>query len=124
MSGFLEIDEHTIELIKQHCDRPSVFRDWSTGKVSGLHQLCTVTADYEGRKAHYERLGYEVAAEIDMGAYHVAYIDTADDFGFYTEVVAHNDQLLGMLANISETCAHWDGTDPVRLLTREGYRVP
>lgn len=113
-----------IELIKQHCHRPSVFRDWGTGNVSGLHQLCTVTADYEGRKAHYERLGYEVAAEIDMGGYRVAYIDTAADFGFYTEVVGQNPQLLGLLANISETCAHWDGTDPVRVLTRDGYRVP
>jgi hypothetical protein len=113
-----------IELIKQHCHRPSVFRDWSTGNVSGLHQLCTVTADYEGKKAHYERLGYEVASEIDMGDYRVAYINTADDFGFYTEILAQNAQLLGLLANIADTCAHWDGTDPVRLLTRDGYRVP
>ena len=90
-----------IELIKQHCHRPSVFRDWSTGNVSGLHQLCTVTADYEGKKAHYERLGYEVASEIDMGDYRVAYINTVDDFGFYTEILAQNAQLLGLLANIA-----------------------
>ena len=59
-----------------------------------------------------------------MGDYRVAYINTADDFGFYTEILDQNAQLLGLLANIADTCAHWDGTDPVRLLTRDGYRVP
>ena len=33
----------------------------------GFHQLCTVTPDYDGKKAHYERLGYELVGEIDTG---------------------------------------------------------
>ena len=28
------------------------------------------------------------------------------------------------LAKIARTCAEWDGTDPVRILTRDGYRTP
>src|SRR4051812_1156278 len=30
-----------IELIKQHCDRPSPFQHWRRGSVSGFHQLST-----------------------------------------------------------------------------------
>ena len=28
------------------------------------------------------------------------------------------------LDQIARTCAEWDGTDPVRILTRDGYRTP
>jgi hypothetical protein len=113
-----------IELVRQHCDRPSIFREWRRGRVSGLHQLCTVTRDYDGKKAHYERLGYELAAESQNGSFRVAYFDTAADFGFFTEVVEETPGFLARLQGISRTCAAWDGTDPVRLLTRDGYRVP
>lgn len=113
-----------IELIKQHCDRPSIFRDWSRGAVAGIHQLCTVTADYDGKIAHFEDLGYEVAAEFDNGGFRVGYLDTADDFGFFTEVVGRTEEFMSQLAAISQTCAQWDGSDPVRILTRGGYRVP
>ena len=43
-----------IELIQQLCDRPSVYRDLVDTGESGFHQLCTVTADYDGKIAHYQ----------------------------------------------------------------------
>jgi hypothetical protein len=113
-----------IELIQQHCDRPSVYRDLFSKAQSGFHQLCTVTADYDGKKAHFERLGYEYACEMTAGDGRVAYFDTVDDFGFFTEVVEETPGFLPQLAKIAQTCAEWDGKDPVRLLTRGGYRTP
>ncbi len=113
-----------IELIQQHCDRPSIFREWSRQGTSGFHQLATVTDDYDGKKEHYERLGYQLAAESTSGRFRVAYFDTVADFGFYTEVVERTSRFMAQLEKISQTCADWDGTDPVRLLTRDGYRVP
>ncbi len=113
-----------IELMKQDCDRPSVFREWLGGRTSALHQLCTVTPDFDGKKAEYEQLGYECVSEIDTGAWRLAYIDTSADFGFYTEVVEQTPDTLKQLSSLSKMCATWDGTDPVRVLTRDGYRVP
>ena len=114
-----------IELIQQHCDRPSVFRDLVDKGESGFHQLCTVTPDYDGKKAHYERLGYEAASELTApDGQRVAYFDTVDDFGFFTEVVEETPEFLAQLDAIAQTCAEWDGSDPVRLLTRDGYRTP
>jgi glyoxalase/bleomycin resistance protein/dioxygenase superfamily protein len=113
-----------IELIQQHCDRPSIYRELFPAGGNGLHQLCTVTDDYEGKKAHYAGLGYELAGEISARGHRVAYIDTVADFGFFTEVVESNAEFLGHLARHAQTCAHWDGVDPVRLLTRDGYRTP
>jgi hypothetical protein len=113
-----------IELIQQHCDRPSVYRDLFSTSESGFHQLCTVTADYDGKKEHFESLGYAYAGEMVANGGRVAYFDTVADFGFFTEVVEETPGFLAQLAKIAQTCAEWDGTDPVRLLTRNGYRTP
>ena len=113
-----------IELIEQRGDRPSVFRDLFGPAQSGFHQLCTVSPDYDGKKAHLAQLGYELASEIIAKGSRVAYFDTVGDFGFFTEVVEETAGFLAQLATIAQTCAAWDGTDPVRLLTRDGYRTP
>jgi hypothetical protein len=92
--------------------------------VSAFHQLATVTSDYDAKLSHFRGLGYEVAAESLGGTFRIAYVDTAAAFGFYTEIVEYTPRFIEQLNAISRTCATWDGTDPVRLLTRGGYRVP
>jgi len=113
-----------IELIQQHCDTPSIFQDWSRGGTSAFHQIATVTADYDGKLAHLKTLGYSLAAESVGGKFRVAYVDTAREFGFYTEVVESTPSFLEHLRAVSDTCAVWNGSDPVRIMTRGGYRVP
>ena len=112
-----------IELIQQHCDRPSIYREWTNNGTCALHQLATVTQDYDGKKAHFQQLGYKIA-ELKEAPMRVAYIDTVAQFGFYTEVLEETPGYLQQLKTVSDTCANWDGSDPVRLLTRDGYRVP
>jgi hypothetical protein len=113
-----------IELIQQFDDVPSVYREVFPEDGNGLHQLCTVTDDYEGKRAHYEALGYEIMGELEAKGHRVLYVDTVADFGFVTEVVANVPGFLEQLAAMARTCAEWDGTDPVRILTRDGYRTP
>lgn len=112
-----------IELIQQHCDRPSVFREWSRDGTCAFHQLATVTPDYDGKMAHYGQLGYEIAAESVAGRFRSAYVDTLADFGFYTEVVESTPGFLRNLAKLARASETWDGTDPVRLLGPDG-RAP
>lgn len=113
-----------IELVQQFDDEPSVYRELYPAGGSGLHQLCTMTERYEGTKAHYEALGYEVVGEVDTLGFRVAYVDTVRDFGFFTEVLDHNPSFLRSAARLAGLGEAWDGTDPVRILTRDGYRVP
>jgi hypothetical protein len=113
-----------IELIQQHCDTPSLYREWSRNGTSAFHQVATVTNDYATKVAHFEALGHDVVAQSLGGSFRVAYVDTVAAFGFYTEIVEGTPRFLVQLDAISQTCANWDGTDPVRLLTRGGYRVP
>ena len=107
-----------IELIQQHAGGPTIFHGFR-----GLHQLCTVTDDVDAKVGRYRAQGYDVAAEL-TGRQRVAFVDTFADFGFYTEVVEGTPRFLDDLAGIARTCAEWDGRDPVRLLTRDGYRTP
>lgn len=117
-----------IELIHDHGDGPSILReryDRYGIPDSGIHQLCTVTANFDAKKQHYEDLGYEIACELTDPRHRVAYVDTVEHFGFYTELVEDQPSFRANLAAIAQTCASWDGTtDPVRLLTRTGYRTP
>jgi hypothetical protein len=113
-----------IELIQQHCDTPTIFNEWSRGGTSAFHQIATLTNDYDGKVAHFRSLGYSIAAESHSRGFRVAYVDTAADFGFYTEVVDGPPAFLDQLRTIADTCANWDGSDPVRIMTRGGYRVP
>jgi hypothetical protein len=105
-----------IELIKQHCDRPSIFQETYWGRSTGFHQVCTVTPDYDGKKQHYERLGYELVAEI-TAPMRVGYYDTLDPFGFVTEVVEDTPDFLTRRADLARMCAEWDGTDLLRHVT-------
>jgi len=113
-----------IELIQPFSDGPNIFRDLFPPGSSGFHQLCTVTHDFDGKRARFETLGYEIAGSVDARGHRVAYIDTVAEFGFFTEVVAHRDDFIAQLAANARECEEWDGTDPVRLLTRDGYRTP
>jgi hypothetical protein len=113
-----------IELIQQHCETPSIYREWSRGGTSALHQIATVTSEYDAKTEHFRALGHPVVAESLGGRFRIAYVDTVAAFGFYTEIVERTPGFLEQLQAISLTCAEWDGRDPVRLLTREGYRVP
>jgi Glyoxalase/Bleomycin resistance protein/Dioxygenase superfamily len=102
-----------IELIKQWCDRPSMFREDYWGRSTGFHQICTVTPDYDGKKAHYERAGYELVAEIG-GPLRVGYFDTTAPFGFFTEVVEDTPGFLAERAELARICAEWDGSEALR----------
>ncbi|WP_231745019.1 VOC family protein [Mycobacterium sp. IS-1590] len=113
-----------IELIQQHCRTPSIYSEWSHHGTSSFHQIATLTQDYVAKTAHFASLGYPIAAQSTGGGFRVAYIDTVADFGFYTEIVEAPPAFVDQVRSISETCAEWDGSDPVRIMTRDGYRVP
>jgi len=112
-----------LEFIQQKDDMPSVYREIYPPGKGGVHHMCTVTADFDATRAHYERLGYPSIAQI-IGAMRVEYFDTQKDFGLITELVENNEVFVGHLARHAEICANWDGRDPIRFLTRDGYRTP
>lgn len=112
-----------IELIQQFTDRPSVYREIFGDRPGGLHHLCTISRNFEATHAHYESLGYKSIARI-KGPMRVEYFDTFEDFGHITELAEHDDDFFAYHVRNAGYCENWDGSDPVRILTRDGYRVP
>lgn len=116
-----------IELIQDHTVGGSVFSEMAAlgcGSPFGFHQVSTLAADYDAKVAHYLDQNYELVCEFTNPGQRVAFIDTAADFGFFTEIVEDKPSFRANLAKISHTCQTWDGSDPIRILTRDGYRVP
>lgn len=114
-----------IELIEQIGEEPSVYRDVFPPGQGGFHQLCTVTSDYDAKKAHYESLGFELAGEVKApDGQRIAFYDTWEEFGFFTEFSEPTPGFLANIAAVDRMAAEWDGTDPVRIVTRDGYRTP
>jgi hypothetical protein len=113
-----------IELVQQFCDTPSIYRELFPEAGNGLHQLCALTTCYDAKLEQYTALGYGVTGEIAARGHRVAYVDTVTDFGFYTEVVQSSPAFVDQLTRVAIQCRDWDGVDPVRILTRDGYRTP
>lgn len=117
-AGVAQAGPVQIELVQQHDDQPSIYRNWN-----GFHQICTVTSDFDAKVEHYRSLGYDAWLN-ESPRFRVAYVDTVRDFGCFIEIVQHSPWFLDQLAQIAQACATWDGvTDPVRLMTRDGYQA-
>ena len=65
-----------IELIQQHCDRPSVYRELVGEGSSGSISCARSRSDYDGKKAGFEELGYTLVSELFVRGQHVGYFDT------------------------------------------------
>ncbi|MDB5445547.1 MAG: hypothetical protein JWQ97_864 [Phenylobacterium sp.] len=112
-----------LELIQQTAEVDSIYREIFPKGTGGLHHLCTMTDDFERSRRHYEALGYPSVAQLG-GALRVEYFDTYKDFGHITELVENTPAMMAAHQRNAAICANWDGSDPVRILTRDGYRLP
>lgn len=99
-----------IELITQHCDNPSAFRDMFRADEEGLHHVALLPEDHDAMVSHYEASGYTVATDIvtaeGRGA---SYMDCRQSLGHMIEVYRVNDSLLSFYEYISQAAAEWDG---------------
>lgn len=99
-----------VELVMQHCDNRSAFRDMFDPDAEGLHHVALFPEDYDAMITHYRRLGYEVATELvtpeKRGA---AYIDTVAALGHMVEVYRVNDTLYKFYRAVADAARDWDG---------------
>jgi Glyoxalase/Bleomycin resistance protein/Dioxygenase superfamily len=101
-----------IELVCQHDDAPSAYRDSFAAEQSGLHHLGRIVDDYEAEKAIYLSQGYEVAMEGENGGVRYGYIDTRVPLGCMTEIVQPTAANLEMYDQVRRASETWDGCDP------------
>jgi hypothetical protein len=76
-----------IELIEQHNDVPSCYRDLFPAGTEGLHHVAVHTPDYDAEVARYEALGCPAAFGGVYQGTRFVYMDTSPILGIMVEVV-------------------------------------
>ncbi len=103
-----------IELVTQHCDRPSAFRDMFSPAEEGLHHVAMFPADHDAMVAHFVANGAAPTTElITAEGRGATYVDTRPLCGHMTEIYRINDSLIEFYRLIAEAARAWDGHELV-----------
>ncbi|MGH8453141.1 MAG: VOC family protein [Nevskiales bacterium] len=89
------VDGFQIELIQQHNDAPSLYREHLQRAGPGLHHVGSLTEDYEGTLARFQAAGHApVQTGLAFGCARYAYFDLGAEPGAAIEII----ELCGALA--------------------------
>jgi hypothetical protein len=104
-----------IELIQQHNDAPSVFREIIELRGFGFHHWAIPTRAFAEDTRQYQAQGFQVAYSdvLDTGA-RISYLDTVSALGGLVELVEMTPAQLDRYTLFYRNSIGWDGTDPVR----------
>ena len=103
-----------IELIKQHCDTPSIYNEYVSNKKNILHHLCTFTKDIENDIKILESQGYkniQGGKTMDEGTF--SYLDIDSDFSPILEIAQLSDGANAMFEMIKNASKDWDGKNAI-----------
>ena len=103
-----------IELIFQHDDTPSVYKEFLDAGRVGVHHFGLMPEDYKATYAQYKALGYAAAFECTVAGAELVYFDTVKAIGHYTELWDNNDVFKKLFMIVENAAKGWDGTNPVR----------
>ena len=105
-----------IELIQQHDDSPSVYKDFLDAGREGLQHVSSWTTDYDGTLARVTEAGHRVVQQgMLLGGLRFAYFDTELHPGTVFEISnATAAPFKGMIDAMQDAARTWDGSDPIR----------
>lgn len=110
-----------IELIQQHNDAPSVFREIIALRGFGFHHWAIPTRTFEDDTRRYQAQGFPVAFSdvLDTGA-RINYMDTVSAIGGLIELVELTEAQLDRYTQFYLSSLAWDGTGSARRAGRAG----
>ena len=104
-----------IELVQQHCDSPSAYRDTIARGAQGFHHFCIYTDAYDETCRHYAGQGFATAVAGVFGTMRFCYVDTSAAIGCMIELVEEDPVQSDFFARVAAAAQGWDGvTDPIR----------
>ncbi len=107
--------ELQLELIQQHDDTPSLYRDFLAAHGEGLQHLSAWTTDMAGELARLRGLGQVIAQQGVIGENRFVYYDTEGDHpSTVMEVYDISGSPTPLFEHIRQSAATWDGADPIR----------
>lgn len=113
--AFANSGELQIELIAQHDDAPTLYREFLDAGRSGLHHHAWWTGDVDAALARATAQGWmEVCSGDGGGAARFSYLERADLPGVTVELMELSPAIAPFMDAIRDAAADWDGRDPVR----------
>lgn len=104
-----------IELVQQHNDEPSVYRETIERTGYGFHHFGVATADFDARSDSYRKSGFEpVFTDRTPVGTRIAYFDCKGTMPGMIELIEMNSSQERRYSRIYAEAAAWDGTDPIR----------
>jgi 4-hydroxyphenylpyruvate dioxygenase-like putative hemolysin len=76
-----------LELIEQHDDAPSVYRDLYPRGKEGFHHVAVFVPDVTAEVARYAALGLEIGCTGRFGDCDIAYVDSSPVLGHMVEIL-------------------------------------
>ncbi len=116
LAGIAQAGPIQIELIQPLTDGPNCYRDTVKKGETKFHHVCVWTDDLDADLTYYKEKGCVTAnrgtvSALDLG---FAYVDTHAELGCMIEILEHNEMVEELFKMIADTCANWDGKDPIR----------
>lgn len=109
-AAYVQAGPIQVELVTQHDDTSSAFRDMFAAHEEGFHHVAVIPDDYQRLLAAYAALGYPVATELRTASGRgAAYVDTRPLFGHMLEVYAISDSLTALYRDVAAAAESWDG---------------
>jgi hypothetical protein len=116
-AAFGQLGSLMIELVQQHGEHPSVFRDMYAAGEYGLHHMAYFAGDFEAELARLQGLGHAIAMTASTGlGLRFAFVDAVAELGHMLEIYEDGEEMRAFYAMVAEITHGWDGTDPVRSL--------
>lgn len=104
------------ELIEQHDDLLSCYRDLVAPGRRGLHHTAYIAEDFDAEVARLAALGYPIACDGMFGDLRFAYVDTSAAFGHMLEILEDKPMIHKFFGAIRKAAEGWDGKELIREL--------
>ncbi len=114
-AAFAYSGDQQIEVIQQHDDDPTIYRDYlATNPDGGLQHLAVWVDDIGETLDRVASGGHSYSVRQRYGDGH-AYLDADDAPGVMMQLMARSDHLVELMATIEGASIGWDGrTAPIR----------
>lgn len=120
-AAYVQAGAIQVELVTQHDDTPSAFRDMYAAGQEGFHHCAVMPPDPDEVVREYVAQGYAVATSLRTAAGRGAsYVDTRALLGHMMEIYTVSDSLTALYRDVAAAAQAWDGrtlvieVDPAR----------
>jgi hypothetical protein len=111
-AAYTQAGDIMIELVTQHNDAPSIFRDRFAAHESGFHHVALDFGDHDSQVESFNSRGFESVTSFRTNEGRGAtYLDTFELLGHATEIYIVNDSLRALYAKVRDAASTWDGKD-------------